>query len=385
MDRVSSAGYQTLGVGRSWQNMNLGSGIQGTTFDQVWFQGVQESIVETIAKSGQTPADSTLGSPDTQLLNAILAFAGANTQVVSSTPGSPLTALSAGLVVVNATAGNISITLPASAGFGGNVQRWKFARADGTSNTVSIAFHAGDTLLIGGGSGPLSLGPLAVVDLTADGSTHWVQSSASAFIGIFGDSGTANAMAVTLSPAPASYAAIQGIPFIVKKGAAANVGALTMALNGLAATATVRADGSAFGAGQWPANAEAQVVYDGIHIVALTDPAPAWVPGSSLATNGYRMNLDGSIDQWYFVDFGSNQSEGLYGPYTWPIAFPNAVLNIQVTTLTPEGTGSAGSGDDFMQISMSNKPTATQFWVWNNSNGVGTDAARGFYVRAIGW
>ncbi len=182
MDRVSSAGYQTLGVGRSWQNMNLGSGIQGTTFDQVWLQGVQESIVETIAKSGQTPADSTLGSPDTQLLNAILAFAGANAQSISSTPGSPLTALSAGLVVVDATAGNISITMPAAAAANGQSLNFIFVRLDGSSNTVSVASAGADTSVPTGGF-PFGLNVGGLLWLKGDGVSRWavILPSASGF------------------------------------------------------------------------------------------------------------------------------------------------------------------------------------------------------------
>jgi hypothetical protein len=166
---------------------------------------VQESVVGTVAKSGQTPTDSALGSPDTQLLDAILAFAGANSEVISSTPGSALPALSAGLVVVNATAGNISITLPPSAGLGGQVQSWRFVRTDTTTNTVSIAFHAGDTTLVGGAAGPLSLGALAEIDLWGDGATHWMQSNQGG-VQIFG---TAGAFTFTV-PRPVLDVEVQG-------------------------------------------------------------------------------------------------------------------------------------------------------------------------------
>jgi hypothetical protein len=191
MDRVSSAGYQTIGGIRTWQNKNLGAGIQGTTFDQVFMAGVQESVVGAIAKSGQTPTDSALGSSDLQLLNAILAFAGANVQVITSTPGSALPALSAGLVVVNATTGNITITLPASAALGGTVQHWRFARTDATTNTVSIAFHSGDTTLLGGLSGALSLGPVGTLDIVGDGTTHWMVVPSSG-VAVFASAGTGN-------------------------------------------------------------------------------------------------------------------------------------------------------------------------------------------------
>ena len=172
MDRVSASGYQVLGVGRSWQNKNLGAGIQGTTFDQVWFQGVQESIVETIQKAGITPADSTLGSPDTQLLNAIQILAGANS-TAAITANTTLTPAMAGLVLVNAAAGNVTLTLPASASAGGTPLRFIIARTDSSGNTVNFALHSGDALLLGTGSQTIA-GP-GFVSLFGDGGSNWVQ------------------------------------------------------------------------------------------------------------------------------------------------------------------------------------------------------------------
>ncbi len=173
MDRVSSAGFQTIGGRRTFQNKNLGAAIIGTTFDEVWFAGVQESIIGALEKVGITPADSALGSPDIQLWQAIALASGANIQVITSTPGAPLSATSAGLVFVDATGGNISIALPAVASANGVPIRFNFVRKDTSSNTVSISFHSGDTLLWGG-SGPISLPGLASVELFGDGTSHWV-------------------------------------------------------------------------------------------------------------------------------------------------------------------------------------------------------------------
>lgn len=72
MDRVSAPGNQIISGGRrTWRNKNLGAGVAGTTQDQLWYAGVQESIIGAIEAAGLTPADSALGSVDTQLAQAI--------------------------------------------------------------------------------------------------------------------------------------------------------------------------------------------------------------------------------------------------------------------------------------------------------------------------
>jgi hypothetical protein len=115
-----------------------------------------------------------------------------------------------------------------------------------------------------------------------------------------------------------------------------------------------------------------------------------------MAQNGYlkipvadiNKGLIQYIIQWGFVNWGSNESEGLYGPYSFPIAFPNACEIFMPVTLTPENpfSGEPGyaSGDNVVMVSASCPPTASQFSVWNN-NIAGTNAARGFYWLAIGF
>jgi hypothetical protein len=108
-------------------------------------------------------------------------------------------------------------------------------------------------------------------------------------------------------------------------------------------------------------------------------------PGALLAANGYEKRPSGIIEQWGVVTGSFPQA--LYGPYSFPIAFPNGFLNIAITTISPEHpSGSTGAaGDDFFQIPTTNLPTATEFWVWSDSISGGTDLAAGFYWRAIGY
>ncbi|MFC3638237.1 hypothetical protein ACFONL_12785 [Camelimonas fluminis] len=74
--------------------------------------------------------------------------------------------------------------------------------------------------------------------------------------------GTANALTVTLDPAPASYAALTGAPIRIKV-AANNTGAVTLNVNGLGAKAITRADGTALAANDLVAGAILDFVYDG--------------------------------------------------------------------------------------------------------------------------
>jgi len=272
--------------------------------------------------------------------------------------------------VVNATSGNISMTLPASAGLGGQVQRWKFVRTDATGNTVSISFHAGDTFLIGGGGGPVALGPQSVLDLVADGSTHWVQTNASTFTGIFIDTGTANAMVVTLSPVPSSLSSIAGIPFLVVKSASASTGALTLAVNGLTATVVELADQTAFSASiVWPAGAVALVVYDGTEFRALTEPDS----GSLIRLSNFSGGNVSIGSTWTAQKLpsglirqtvrGSGMAVGTDGAtqtITFPWTFPNGISTYGVSIML---TGSSNDESDDCWFQVLGAPTTSQITI----------------------
>lgn len=76
------------------------------------------------------------------------------------------------------------------------------------------------------------------------------------------DAGSANAVSITLSPTPASYAEILGTQLRVKV-AADNTGATTFAVVGLGSLAVKNPDGTALAAGQLQGSGIATLVYDG--------------------------------------------------------------------------------------------------------------------------
>jgi hypothetical protein len=84
------------------------------------------------------------------------------------------------------------------------------------------------------------------------------------------DTGTANALVVTLSPVPASLASLIRVPIRITKSTAANTGSATLAVNGLTVTPIVHPDGSALQAGDLPASGTFEVLYDGTNFVLQT-------------------------------------------------------------------------------------------------------------------
>lgn len=75
--------------------------------------------------------------------------------------------------------------------------------------------------------------------------------------------GTANALTLTLTPAPASLTALVGALIKVKSGSSANTGAMTININGLGAVAITTETGAPMVAGAVPANSIFYIAYDG--------------------------------------------------------------------------------------------------------------------------
>jgi hypothetical protein len=88
------------------------------------------------------------------------------------------------------------------------------------------------------------------------------------------DSGAANAYVITLAPAPATQAALLGVP-VTFKAANANTTASTLNPNALGAQNIVNRDGSALVAGQIPVSGIATVVWDGTNYQLQSASPPA--------------------------------------------------------------------------------------------------------------
>jgi hypothetical protein len=230
------------------------------------------------------------------------------------------------------------------------------------------------------------------------------------------DTGSANAYAVTLTPALTAH--VIGLPIRFLAGHT-NTGASTFN-DGAGVNNLLTPEGAALQAGMVNASGIYEVFWEGggfmlngVHVLAFsqltgqvsaaqvpvgavtqydttlfaspaltgTPTAPtqasgnsttriattAFVnPGSSLGSNGYRRNADGSIDQWGVVVYGG--SAGTL-TITFPLPFPNNFYSLQVN-------GQVGGYQPGIQSSSLSAATLSM------TNLIGT--AQDFYWRAIG-
>lgn len=154
MDRISTAtkAVDLFGAGKhGFKDGDLGLGITPTDFDAEFFNGVQEELLAVIEGLGVAP-DAAVRS---QVLRAIKRIAGGNATTINSAD-SPftLTADHAGLVVLDATAGHVSATLPAANVL--SALRFTFVRIDATANAATINRAGADTI---DGAASFTIGP----------------------------------------------------------------------------------------------------------------------------------------------------------------------------------------------------------------------------------
>lgn len=102
---------------------------------------------------------------------------------------------------------------------------------------------------------------------------------------------------------------------------------------------------------------------------------PVFVPG----TNGYRIDANGCIEQWGLASAHS-QSGGTY-TVTFPIAFPNACMNVVMTALN--STGNPNSTDTFPQVVSLGPSSFTA--LMQSANDPSNSTSLSAYWRAIGY
>lgn len=150
-----------------------------TIWPSYWFNGLaRELVVNLVQALGLTP-DRTLTN---QIYWAIARMAGSSFTTV--TADSSLTASAAGTVVINATANNVTITLPQVASAGGKRTQLKFIRIDNSGHTVTLQEDAGDSVWTLGSS--FTMAPLSTEVLIGDGGTNWLPSRAAIMNGYLG-------------------------------------------------------------------------------------------------------------------------------------------------------------------------------------------------------
>lgn len=295
---------------------NRSTRIATTAFAHGILDGIQTKDV-----SGNSNVTLTADEASSGILDLYGALTGAISVIVPATAKS--------WIVRNRTTGSYALTLKTSSGSGlvlaqgKNREMW----CDGTNVVASTDDFA--TLLT---STPLTGTPTAP---TAAAGTNTTQVATTAFVtnaaqlqaGNYGaDTGTANALAVTLSPAPASYAALVGAPIRLFKTAAANTGAVTLNVNGLGAQSVVWPNGTALVAGDLPASCGLEIMAAGSYFVLLSVPQRPVLPADttqSLGASGWTKLPNGLILQWGSLAVGSSGST-----WTYPRSFPTGVFAV---------------------------------------------------------
>lgn len=159
------------------------------------------------------------------------------------------------------------------------------------------------------------------------------------------DSGTANALVVTLSPVPASLAAMADAPVRILKSGAANTAAATLALNGFSATPIVWGDGSALGAGDLPAGSLFTALYDGTtNFVMQSVPfVPPMFSDIQAQTGNYVADA-GTVANTYIANLSPALTAAIVGA---PICVKIAHTNTGASTLNVNGLGAVAIHDAF--------------------------------------
>lgn len=163
---------------------NPGAGQPATVPGYEWFNGVQEELLAVILRGGITASNADLAQVRKSLDR--LFGGGVATYAANTT----LTVDDAGLVLVNASGGARTITLPAANALGGRPIRYQIQKTDSTANTITVQ-RAGTDTIEGVASVVLSLQWSNVV-LVSDGVSAWValRAATGTYRQVFSASGT---------------------------------------------------------------------------------------------------------------------------------------------------------------------------------------------------
>lgn len=175
MDRINTAtkAVDLYGAGKhGFKNSNATLGTPPTDFNAEWPNGVQEELLGIIEGAGVVPALATL----TQVRQAIKRIAGANVRTIAAVGPTALTADDAGLILVDATANAVTITLPAANAVAGVPLQFEFVRIDTTANAVTINRAGADTF-IGGATSIALVGRKDQRVIRSDATSKWAVTS----------------------------------------------------------------------------------------------------------------------------------------------------------------------------------------------------------------
>lgn len=276
-----------------------GGGIPATVPGYEWFNGVQEELVALVLRGGLA-----LDAADQAQIRKSLdrLFGGGLRGTAASIT---LTPDDAGLLLVDASGGARTITLPAAAAANGRPILFRLARTDSSANAVTIQRAGADT--IEGGASVTLTGQWASVTIVSDGVSRWV---------LF--------------------------------GRPVQVAAATIAVAGISRLATA-------------AEADAGTLAD----VAVT-PAALGISQRSFAANGWQRLPGGLILQWGTVTLVGATPVTVTFPIAFPTAFRSAAASYEnFTGASPVGiTSKTATSMVLQQGAIGGTPTSTISVPW---------------------
>lgn len=206
MDFIQTANKQVdkFGVGKhGFSAGNPAGGVLATLLSNSWCDGVQQELINVIEGAGIAPNGAVLN----QVKQAVKRLFGGNVRTITAAGPTALTADDAGLVMIDATANNVAITLPAVNVVTGAPIFFQFIRLDATANTVTVSRAGADTFSGGATSFTLS-GLNDYRSVGGDSVSKWFLTGGS----VFSSNAEAQALSITnkvISPGTLA-AAFQG-------------------------------------------------------------------------------------------------------------------------------------------------------------------------------
>lgn len=178
MDYIQSSNKQIDKFGAGAHGFSPGNpvgGVPATFFTPEWCDAVQQENINLIKAGGLAPSGASMA----QTVQAVKRMFGGNVTTVNFA-NSPfvLTADHAGLVIMDATAGNVSATLPAA-----NVLTMpvslRFFRVDAATNTATVNCAGADTF-VGGATSFTLVGQGDHREIESDAVSKWALAGTSA-------------------------------------------------------------------------------------------------------------------------------------------------------------------------------------------------------------
>jgi hypothetical protein len=198
MERINAANWVDIGSGRrGFRDRNLAAGQAGTNVAAAWLNGAQEELARAIELSGIALSEANRE----QLAQAIRRLAASN--IASLATNASLTPDHAGVLLVSAASGNVTLTLPPVNSAGGLALRVDIFRTDSSANTLTVQRAGADTVE---GANSLVVPPGQLLSLVGDGASVWRRAGgAGRLLGvqIFETAGTA-----TYTPTPGTRSVI---------------------------------------------------------------------------------------------------------------------------------------------------------------------------------